>query len=96
MTEKIDSVDDFVENLSDRIYTLTRHVIIPQLQNGYLNDLKANLPEDEVMVLGDFAENYSIIIQSFYWNNQQLTLHHVVVYHKEPDKEKVLFPAIAL
>ena len=36
-------------------------------------------PMEEIIVQGDFAENYCCIvqgeIQSFYWENKQATLH---------------------
>ena len=41
---------------------------------------------DEIIVQGDFAENYSYIfqdeIQSFHWENKQATLHPFVAYQR--------------
>ena len=45
------------------------------------------LSEDNVLVLLDFAENYSFLIQEaiqgYHWNNSQATLHPFVVYRKD-------------
>ena len=53
-------------------------------QSKYLKNLKEELPSNSAIVLGDFAENYSFVVQDevqgFYWNNLQDTLHPVVYY----------------
>ena len=47
--------------------------------------MKENLKEEECLILLDFAENYSLMIQdevhSHHWSCQQATLHNVVVYY---------------
>ena len=50
-----------------------------------MKSLKSSLPPLEEMILqGDFAENYSFVvqdeIQSFHWENKQATLHPFVAY----------------
>ena len=46
-----------------------------------------SLVVEEVIVLGDFAENHQFLmqdeVQGYHWNKQQCTLHLVVVYFKE-------------
>ena len=63
---------------------LTAHSFIGKCQSNYLRELKGNLEENEVIILGDFAENYSFVVQDevqgFHWNNLRCTLHPVVVY----------------
>jgi hypothetical protein len=43
-----------------------------------LKETKPSLQDREVIVLGDFLENYAFIIQDaaqgFHWNNQQATI----------------------
>ena len=43
-------------------------------------------PQDDVILQGDFAENFSYIvqdeIQSFHWENKQATLHPFVAYYR--------------
>jgi hypothetical protein len=51
-----------------------------------LKATKSSLQQGKVIVLGDFSENYSFIIQDavqgFHWNNQQATIHPFVSYFK--------------
>lgn len=94
MKECIDTVENFIERLSLDIYNLTRHHIISKIQMNYLKSLKINLSEQELIIIGDFAENYKVItqneIQSAHWNNIQVTLHPMVLYYKKDDKLKNL------
>ena len=52
---------------------------VAKSQSSYLHTLKENLPEDTAIVLLDFPENYSFLIQDAiqgcYWDNSQATLH---------------------
>ena len=54
-------------------------------QNQYLKGLKASLKPNECIIILDFAENFSFVVQdaaqAFHWNNTQATIHLVVVYH---------------
>ena len=51
--------------------------------------MQRNLEENEVIILGDFAENYSFVVQDqvqgFHWDSLQCTLHPVLVYYKDGD-----------
>ncbi|XP_013401704.1 uncharacterized protein LOC106167464 [Lingula anatina] len=51
--------------------------------------LKQNLPNNEVFIHMDFAQNYSCKtaeeIQSAYWNSSQVTLHPIVIYFRGSD-----------
>ncbi len=51
-----------------------------------------NLSEGEFLVIGDFSENYSFIIQdavqSFHWSNLQATLHPFVCYYMDGGESK--------
>jgi hypothetical protein len=55
----------------------------------FLKELKCNLQSGEFVVLCDFAENYSFVlqdgVQGFYWNNAQATTHPFVIYFKKSD-----------
>ena len=52
------------------------------------------MPALENILQGDFAENYSYVvqdeIQSFHWENKQATLHPFVAYHKLDDEDGTL------
>jgi len=47
-------------------------------------DTKQDLKEGKVLVVCDFAENYSFVvqdeIQSFHWNSEITTVHPLVAY----------------
>ena len=80
------STDDtnYIQQLVDVIDHLTSHSYIAKSQGQSLKKLKSELPRNECIVLLDFAENYKYVVQdevqSFHWNNQQCTLHPVVLY----------------
>ena len=42
-----------------------------------------------MIVIGDFSENYSFVVQDevqgYHWVNNQATLHPFVAYYKSPD-----------
>ncbi|CAF4238702.1 unnamed protein product, partial [Rotaria magnacalcarata] len=80
------SVEDFIDILSAKITLLTRHHYIATSQSLYLKELKQNLKSDEIVLIGDFSENYSFVIQdeiqSFHWTNEQATVHPFVLYYK--------------
>ena len=53
-------------------------------QADYFKYLKSNLNIGECLIQLDFAENYSFAVQdavqSFYWTNNQATIHPVCAY----------------
>ncbi|GBN70056.1 hypothetical protein AVEN_138700-1 [Araneus ventricosus] len=70
---------------------LTKHHFIAKSQSKYLKDMKLNIPQEECIVLLDFSENYSFIvqdaIQGFHWENSQATIHPLVVYGKNNENQ---------
>lgn len=86
-TVTVEEYKDFVVECIDE---LTAHSYISKCQTKYLKDLKEKLPENECIILGDFAENYEYIvqdeIQSYHWCNSGCTLHPVVIYFKSQGK----------
>ena len=60
-------------------------------QQKYMNNLKSSLKsKTEIIVQGDFAENFSYVvqdeIQSFHWDNKQATLHPFIAYRRLADE----------
>ena len=53
-------------------------------QANFLRAKKESLKVNEMIVLGDFAENYQFLvpneIQSYHWSKESCTLHQLVVY----------------
>jgi len=88
-----ESTDEFIETLANSFYTLTSHHYTSKSQMTFYKDLKMQLEGGEILVLLDFAENYSFIVQdaaqSFHWDNTQATLHPVVVYHKNAENQEL-------
>ena len=65
-------MEEFIEVLCEKLDAITAHSYIAKSQANYLKELKDNLEHTEVIVLGDFAENYKFLIQdeiqSYHWN----------------------------
>ena len=79
-------VEDFIELLVYSIDNLTTHSFIAKSQAQYLKKRKEELGESECIILLDFAENYSFVvqdaIQGYHWNKDQFTLHPCVIYYR--------------
>lgn len=89
---KIDEIDEFIENFLEKLPKLVKHSFITKQQNIYFNNTKQDLKADEFLVVLDFAENYTFVIQdevqSYHWTNTQATIHPFGVYYKEEDQIK--------
>ena len=85
------STDEFVDSLIEKLLKLRWHDFIAKEQASFLMDLKSHISNQEVIVQGDFAENYSFIVQDaaqgFHWNNDQATIHPFVVYFNGNDRK---------
>lgn len=79
-------ISDFITEYCHQLTILKTHHFINSQQQNFLDELKTNLKENECVVLMDFAQNYSHVvqnsIQSQFFNMRQSTLHPVVVYYK--------------
>jgi hypothetical protein len=82
----VKSAEEFIELL---LLLLLHNSFIVTQQAMFLKKLKCNLQSGEFVVLCDFAENYSFILQDeaqgFHWNNAQATIHPFVIYFKKAD-----------
>ena len=69
---------------------LTSHSFITKSQAQYLKNRKESIHFDTAIILVDFFENYSFVIQDevqgFHWNKDQCTLHSVVVHVRDVDE----------
>ena len=79
--------EEFVQTLCEQLELLVKHEFVASSQGSFLRSLKENLNSREVIVLGDFAENYSMVtqdeIQSHHWNKLQATIHPFVAYWRD-------------
>ena len=84
----VKSTDDFVDDLIDKLSNLQRHSFIATQQSRFMREIKEGPVDGQVLVICDFAENYSFVlqdeIQGYHWTNSQATIHPFVVYHRFP------------
>lgn len=89
-----EDANNFIKQLCKDVSNLTLHHFIADTQKRYLNYCKDNLTVSECIILMDFSENYSFIIQNsvqaFYYNNTQATIHPFVVYYKSEESGELL------
>lgn len=83
-------VQDFVNYFAIKLYQLNPHHFIAKQQSQFLKESKDNLAPGEFIVISDFAENYTFVvqdaIQAFYWTNLQCTIHPFSIYYNNGDK----------
>ena len=79
-------LDEFIAQLCAQLDEMTSHSFIARSQSQYLNKLQENLKCGEVIILGDFEEKFSFIvqdeIQGYHWSNKQCSLHPIVLYYR--------------
>ena len=84
------SADDFVDEFCEKLEILLPHSFVAKQQSSFQSELKTCLQSGEFLVVCDFAENYSFIlqdsIQGYHWNNSQATIHPFVAYYVESDE----------
>ena len=77
--------DDFVNDFIHMVKKYQVHVFITKKQSSAFKNAMEHLKEDTLLVICDFAENYSFVVQdevqSFHWNNGMVTLHPFVGYY---------------
>ena len=80
------TVEEFIAKIVYVVSEVCPHHFIAKAQANHLKMAKENLSENELIILLDFAENYSFIVQDavqgFYWENSQATLHLFVAYFR--------------
>jgi len=85
-------VSDYIEKVTDALDNLRHHHYIAKTQAAYLRRLKADIQQGTAIILLDFAENYSFVVQDavqgHHWNNSQATLHPFVSYYQTGDELK--------
>lgn len=88
------NIEDFCTKLACGLESLSAHHYIARFQAGALKAQKEGLKPEEVIVIGDFAENYSFVvqdaIQGWHWVNSQATLHPFCIYYKDANELKHL------
>ena len=80
------TIEEYINLLKEEVFELCEYHFISKAQSNFLRYKKETVSENEAVILLDFAENYSFIIQDavqgFHWQNPQATLHPFVVYYR--------------
>lgn len=76
----------FISEFTTDVAKLVTHDFIARKQQEQLKHRKKNLEMDEAVVICDFAENFSFVIQDevqgYHWNQKQCTIHPFVIYYR--------------
>lgn len=88
----VQEADIFVEELCEKLEKLLPHSFISKSQASFLTEKKLTLHENEYLVICDFSENVSFVVQDsvqgFHWNNSQATLYPIAIYYKSNGEVK--------
>ena len=57
------SVDDFMDSFIDKLSVLKHHSFITSQQSSFQNDIKSKLNDGKFLIICDFSENYSFMLQ---------------------------------
>ena len=87
-------VDEFVDCFITMMKKLVVHDFTAKMQSSFMQQKKESLKEGEFLVIADFSENFSFVVQdevqSFHWNNSSATVHPFVCYYWEKENLKSL------
>ena len=85
LVEEESKFDDFIENFVGKFGKLTEHYYVTKKQAEFFKQLRKNLEFGECVIVLDFAENYSFLVQDaaqgFHWKHSQATIHPFVIYY---------------
>jgi len=91
-------LQEFLDMVCSKYEVLRQHYFIAKSQSAYLKSIKETLQHDSAIILLDFVENYSFVVQDavqgFYWDNSQATLRLFAIYYKEEDELKCMSACI--
>ena len=80
------TVEKYIAKIVDDGYEVYPHHFIAKAQANHLKMAKENLSENELIMLLDFAENYSFVVQDavqgFHWENSQAAVHPFIAYFR--------------
>ena len=86
MNKLTTTIEEYINLLSEKVFELCEHCFISKAQSNFLKYKKETVSQNEAIILLDFAENYSFIIQDavqrFHWENWQATLRPFLVYYR--------------
>lgn len=81
--------DEFITDFCDQLKSLIEHDFIAKEQTKYLKLRQENIQPNEIVLIYDFSENYTCImqdsVQAFHWSSEQVTVHPICMYFKGAD-----------
>ena len=81
--------EKYNDTLISAINAITKHLFLVKCQANFLRAKKESLKANEMIVLGDFAENYQFLvqdeIQSYHCSKECCILHPLVAYFIDGD-----------
>ncbi|KAK3924781.1 ARL14 effector protein [Frankliniella fusca] len=84
---QVRDTEEFINDILEALPALSIHSYISKQQAKFYQEKKNSLKPGEAVVVLDFSENYSFIVQDavqgYHWSNDQATLHPFVVYTKQ-------------
>lgn len=88
------TLEEYLEILIEGLEKLIPHSFITKSQARYLKEIKSNMKVDEAIVLIDFSENYSFVLQNeaqgYHWTSNSCSLHPVVIYTRHDNNEDLI------
>ena len=92
LKSKSDIKVTFANNFVTKVAKLALHDFTARMQISAMTEIKNTLKEGEVLVCGDFAENFTFVVQNSaqgqHWNNSQATIHPFVCYYRSGEDLK--------
>ncbi|KAL5490948.1 hypothetical protein EMCRGX_G016154 [Ephydatia muelleri] len=86
---RIAPVEEFLDAFMVALEKLKLHDYIAKNQAKFVAEKKERLNPGEFIVIADFSENYSFVVQdevqSFHWNKLQATIHPFLCCYKNSD-----------
>ena len=83
----VQTAEEFLEEFIAMLTNLKYHDYIAKMQSNFVSDTKDNLKSNEYLVIADFSENYTCIvqdaIQSYHWNAKHVTIHPFLCYYRD-------------
>ena len=93
LEEQEEEFEDFIETLFENFLQLTEHHYVSKKQSACFKERKSSLKDGEAILVSDFSENYSFVVQDaaqgLHWNNLQATIHPFVLYYYDPELNSV-------
>ena len=86
LNSKEGPLEELVSNFIGDTESFCMHISNASWQHRQLDKVSKNVPEDTVVMVCDFAENFTCFfqdeVQSVHWTRNQVTIHPLVTYYR--------------